>query len=241
MRTIRIAHLYYDILNLYGENGNIKALKKELENQGINVEVHFLTIDDDFNVNDYDFIYMGAGTETNQEIVIPDLLKHKKEIKEAIKNNKFFLVTGNAMELFGKYLLIDGEEKETLGIFGYHAKREEFRMIDECIMECEFLKKPIIGFQNQSSIVKDIKHPMFKVIKGIGSYPKALTEGIHYHHFYGTYVIGPILARNPEFLKYIVTKLILSIDSEFKFKKFNLKENEEAYDTFVRTFYQNVI
>ena len=35
--TITIAYLYYNLLNLYGENGNIKMIKKILEKQGINV------------------------------------------------------------------------------------------------------------------------------------------------------------------------------------------------------------
>ena len=83
MKSIHIAHLYYDLLNLYGENGNIKALKKELENQGLNVYIHFLTIDDELDLEKYDFVYIGAGTENNQKIVLPHLMKYKNIIKNA--------------------------------------------------------------------------------------------------------------------------------------------------------------
>ena len=56
MYTIHIAYLYYDLFNLYGENGNIKVLKKELENQGLKVAIHFLTIGYELNFNDYDLV-----------------------------------------------------------------------------------------------------------------------------------------------------------------------------------------
>ena len=45
--TIRIAHLYYDIMNLYGEIGNIKVLRYHLEEQGIKVIIDNLSINDE--------------------------------------------------------------------------------------------------------------------------------------------------------------------------------------------------
>ena len=57
---IKLLHLYYDILNIYGENGNMRALVKVLEYQGLKVNVDFKTIDDEINFNDYDFIYVGS-------------------------------------------------------------------------------------------------------------------------------------------------------------------------------------
>ena len=36
---INILHLYYDLMNLYGENGNVLCLKKYLENQNIDVTI----------------------------------------------------------------------------------------------------------------------------------------------------------------------------------------------------------
>lgn len=239
---IHIAHLYYNLLNLYGESGNVKALKKELENQGLKVSVHFLTIDDELDLEKYDFVYIGAGTEANQKLIIPHLNKYKDIIKKEIEQGKFYFITGNAINLFGKYILDENENKiETLGIFDFYSKQESFRMVDESVMKCNFLSKPVIGFQNQSTVIKDNKYPMFEVIKGIGSYPKSINEGIKYKNFYGTYLIGPVLVRNPELLKYIIKQLVKSINPKFSFKKFDLHENEEAYNNFVSEFYQNII
>lgn len=241
MNTIHIAYLYYDLFNLYGENGNIKALKKELENQGLTVAIHFLTINDEIDFTNYDLVYMGASTEDNQKLVIPHLCKYKDDIKKAIDNNKFFLITGNAIELFGKYIIDDENNKiETLNIFSYHTDVTPKRLINECIMRCHFIDKPIIGFQNQSRIILESEYPMFSVIKGFESSKKVTNEGIKYHNFYGTYLLGPILVRNPELLKYFVYELVRAKDENFNFKDFDLKINEEAYSCFVNNFYQNI-
>ena len=96
--TIKIAHLYYDLMNLYGENANIRALKAAFERQNVNVEIHFLTIGDEINFNDYDIFYIGCGTEKYQLLVLEDLKKYKLDIKKSIDNNKYFFMTGNALE-----------------------------------------------------------------------------------------------------------------------------------------------
>ncbi len=241
MHTIHIAYLYYDLFNLYGENGNIKALKKELEHQGLTVAIHFLTIGDDLNFQSYDLVYMGASTEENQKIVIPHLCKYKEDIKKALNNNKFFLITGNAIELFGKYIIDeDNKQIETLNIFSYHTQSVPKRLIGESIMRCNFIDVPIIGFQNQSTHLLDNEYPIFSVIKGIGSYPNATNEGIKYKNFYGTYLLGPILVRNPKLLTYLIKELIQSKDKDFTFKDFDLQLNEEAYQCFINNFYQNI-
>lgn len=236
---ITIVHLYYDLMNLYGESGNIKALKKQLEDQGIDVSIKFLTIDDELDFNNYDVVYMGMGTLENQKIVLKHLLKYKNDIKKYILDNKFFIATGNAYELFGKYI-IDKKKIKTLGIFNYTSKIEDFRMVDECIFKTDLIKNYVIGFQNQGSVIKDNKNHLFEVIKGIGSYPKSEYEGYHEYNFYGTYLIGPLLIRNPELLKYIVKKIINSKDPDFKFKRFNLKLENNAYNEFVNLKYKDM-
>ena len=75
---IKIAHLYYDLMNLYGENGNIKALKTQLEAQDVSVKLSLLTIDDELDFKEYDIVYIGAGTEENQKLVLKHLLKYKE-------------------------------------------------------------------------------------------------------------------------------------------------------------------
>lgn len=242
MMNIKIAHLYYDLMNLYGESGNVKALKYQLEKQGIKVSVKFLTLDDELDFNSYDVIYIGSGTENNQKIVLNALLKYKNDIEKAIENGKYFICTGNAIELFGKNI-IDNKDTEykALNIFDYSSKQENFRIVDEVLFKCDLINKYILGFQNQSGIIKSNILNLFSVEKGTGSYPNSKKEGINHKNFFGTYVIGPILVRNPELLKYFVRNIILSKDKKFKFKKFNLKLEEEAYNNFIKRNYSEYV
>ncbi len=240
--TINIAYLYYDLLNLYGESGNIKVLKKQLENQGILVNVKFLSLGDDLDFSSYDLVYMGMGTEENQRLVINHLKKYKNDIKKYYENDKFFLITGNSIELFGKYISLENNKKiKCLGLFNYTAKREPFRMVDEVLFKCPLSDSYILGFQNQGSTIKDNKDYLFDVVKGIGSYPNSKNEGIVSRNFYGSYVIGPLLARNPMFVKFFIKKLVLSIDKDFKFKKFDLTVDFNAYNTFIKNYYKDII
>lgn len=231
---IHIAHLYYDLMNLYGESGNIKALKMQLENQGVKVKIDFLTITDSFHFSDYDFIYIGMGTEQNQQIVLKHIIPYKKQIEQAIENGTFFLITGNAIELFGKSITSTKKTK-ALQIFDFEVKYHEFRIVEECIGNVNFLTKPIIGFQNRSGVIKEGNINNFVTLsKGTGYEPKKRQEGIYKNNFYGTYLIGPILVRNPELLKYFVKQLILELDSKFKFKPFHLTLENKAYQNYMK-------
>jgi len=240
--NITIAHLYYDLMNLYGESGNVKALQYQLENQGINVKIKFLTIGDNLDFSKYDFIYMGAGTEENQKLVLKHLIKYKDDVKKAIDKGKFFLITGNSLELFGKCIIDKNEKRiKTLHSFDFYTKEENFRMVDEALVKSNFFKPYIIGFQNQSSVIKSNENIMFEVIKGIGSFPNSKIEGVHKNNFYGTYLIGPILVRNPELLKYIIKELVTNKNKDFKFKRFNLTLENKAYQEFMKNYYKEYI
>lgn len=236
--NITIAHLYYDLMNLYGESGNVKALCYQLENQGINVKLKFLTIGDTLNFEQYDFVYMGAGTLSNQKLVLKHLIKYKEDVKKAIDKGTFFLVTGNSLELFGKYIEENEKKIRALHAFEFYTKIEDFRMVDEALVKTDFMKPLLLGFQNQGSVIKEIEKPMFEVIRGIGSFPNCKTEGIHQNNFYGTYLIGPILVRNPEFLKYMIKSLVTNKKKDFKFKRFNLSLENKAYQEFMKNYYK---
>lgn len=201
MKTIKIAHLYYDLMNYYGEQGNVLALKTAIEYAGFKVNVKTLSVDDEIDFEKYDIFYMGMGTKRNQEIVRKDILKYKDKIENVI-DKKMFIMTGNSYELFGKKI----DDKKCLGIFNFSSKTTD-RIVGEQVLKCDIIKETIIGFQNRfsSNNIKD--DFLFEVIKGTGNDLESKVEGIHKNNFFGTYLLGPILIRNPYFkdalLKYI--------------------------------------
>lgn len=239
--TITILHLYYDILNLYGESGNIKAIKSYLERLGIKVVIKFATLDDLINLKNIDLIYIGMGTEKNEELALKHLIKYKKNIKEYILNDGFVLSTGNSIELFGESIKDNKKIIKALNIFDYKAVREEFRIVDELLFKCKLTNKYVIGFTNRNSLIKTDDNYLFEVEKGIGNYPKSKFEGYHYKNFYGTYLIGPLLVRNPNFLRYFAKELIYKKDRNFKIKNINLYLENRAYNEFMKNYYASYL
>lgn len=237
MLKIKIAHLYYDILNLYGENGNIRALKKYIERQDVKCEIHFLTINDKIDFNEYDLFYMGMGTEEGLLLVLKDIIKYKKEIKEAIEKGKFFIATGNSFELFGEEIYnFRFKPMEALNIFEYHTMWKGFRIVESVYASTKLIKEPIIGFQNRNGHMYDVQKSLFKYKEGTGMNLGSKLEGYHYKNFYGTYLLGPLLIRNPHLTNYIVKSLIHSKNKKYKFKIYNRTTEIKAYNTYIDNF-----
>lgn len=219
---IRIAHLYYDLMNLNGENGNVVALKKHFERQNEKVAVYFLTIDDQIDFNKYDIYYIGTGSKENKLIVLNDILKYKKDIKNSINNNKYFFITGTSIELFGKYILnLDTTKTNCLGVFDYYTEEftDEFdeKIVGEQVCRSRLIKEDIIGFQNRFTSIKNNTAPFFDVVSG-----HIEKEGFTYNNFYSTYLYGPLFIRNPYLTDYFVKKI--------------LEENNKIYQEFKDTF-----
>ena len=225
MKQIKILHLYYDLLNLYGENANIRALTNALEKQNIEVIIDFKSIDEQININNYDFIYLGSGSDENYNIVEKDFSKYIEDLKKYIDNNGFVLATGNALDLFSKVL-------------SFKSKSIDFRIVGEQVYKFNNMEELIIGFQNRNSVIYDINEDyLFDVKEGTGFEPNKKQEGINKNNFYGTYLLGPLLIRNPYLLKYMVKELLES-------KNINYKEIEKdisykAYEEFLNNFVNN--
>ena len=223
---ITIGHLYYDLMNLYGEIGNIKVLTYHLKNQGIKVNIKNLSIDDNINFDELDLIYIGSGTNNNQLLVLNDILKYKEDIHKYYNDNKFFLITGNAIELFGEQIIdIDNNVHEGLKLFDYYKKENKKRIVNEVYIPSLFTKENILGFNNHfGSIYKDNI--------------KLDNKFIFNNNFYGTYTLG-LLPRNPSFTKYFIKQLIINKNKKFKIKDFNFKLDKKAYTDFI-TFKSNI-
>ncbi len=210
---MKILHLYHDLLNLYGEYGNVVVLKKHLEDQGLEVELVLKTINDDFDFDDYDFIYCGSGSESKTLKALEDLLKRKESLLKAINHNKLFLFTGSAMELLGEKI----NEKEALNIVPIKSTFTDKRYTGDVIASNPEIGE-VVGFINKCSIIsqnEDIK--LFDYIfkqKGINDNKY---EGYKYKNVYGTHIIGPILVKNPNFMGLIVKQLVGDKYQEIKY------------------------
>ena len=230
---MKLLHLYHDLLNLYGEYGNVVVLKKHLIDQGFDVVLDKKTINDEFDFNDYDFIYCGSGTEKNLMVALNDLLNRKESLIKAIDNNKAFLFTGNAMELLGKTI----DSKEGLGIVPIETTFTDNRYTGDVIVKNEEIGE-VVGFINKCSLIKEDENiKLFDYIFKQNEINDNAYEGYHYKNVYGTHIIGPILVKNPNFMKVII-KLLGGKD--FIYKELSYPFEDDSYHVTLNALKQRI-
>lgn len=205
-KTIKIEVLYPELSNLYGDYYNAKYIAKCIPD----AELIYTSNDEEpaFVSEKIDMIYMGSMSERNQEFAIEHLMKYKDKLKELIEGDVVVLATGNALEIFGEYIMDEDRKIPCLGTLDFHAVRQ---MNDR--RNCFFLGKyndiKIVGHKGQFSFCHGrlADEMNIEVIGGFGINLESKSEGIFYRNFYGTYVLGPFLLLNPYFVKLLLRKL----------------------------------
>lgn len=206
---MRIIHLFADLCNLYGDYGNVCALKRMLENKGQNVEVEYQSIDDEIDVSGADLVFIGSATERNQKVALEYLQGYKDNIKAALDNGTVILATGNSFEMFGQSITdCDGTKHEGLSFFPYETVEGKERIVTDSLCTTSLCGGDIIGFVNKASLTTGATSPLFDVKQGSGNGKDDSEEGVHYGNFYGTHLIGPVLIRNPQLCEYFADMLI---------------------------------
>lgn len=198
---LNICHLYPDLLNVYGDVGNILILKYRCKQRGINVNIINSSIDDAFIASDYDIVFFGGGQDYEQSIVSQDLLINKSSsIKEYIEDGKVFLSICGGYQLLGNYYTTpDGQRLEGLGILNIHTEGGNKRFIGNTAIYNEDFHETYVGFENHSgrTYIGDLK-PLGKTILGYGNNGDDGYEGCIYKNTYCSYFHGSLLSKNPE-------------------------------------------
>ena len=211
MKELKILYLYPDILELYGDYGNIQVLKYRLEKRGITAIIDRYSIGNDSpDFNNYDLVFAGGGADQEQGILADDLIKYKDNIKDAINNGVFFLLICGAYQLFGKYYKsADGDIVPGLEVFDYYTEAindRKKRCIGNIIIEANLNGNTtkVIGFENHGGQTFDILKPFGKVLFGNGNKFGDTQEGYFEKNVIATYLHGPLLSKNPELADYII-------------------------------------
>jgi CobQ-like glutamine amidotransferase family enzyme len=198
---INICHLYPDLLNVYGDVGNILILKHRAEKRGINVTVRNISIGDEFNADDFDIVFFGGGQDYEQSIVSKDLLETKKQgITDYIESGKVFICICGGYQLLGKtYETSTGDILEGLGVLDIYTKASNERLIGNSIIYNELFNETYVGFENHSgkTYIGDLT-PLGVVKYGFGNNGEDKKEGCIYKNTFCTYFHGSLLSKNPE-------------------------------------------
>jgi len=214
--AVRILHLYYDLMNLYGDWANAAVFARELGVCGCETKTDYLSVGDEIDFGAYGIVFIGSGTERSQRACMRDMTRFADSFVERIEAGMFVLATGNSHELFGKAITeANGERFRTLGLLDFETTRNDSRVTGDCVCKAAFLPDRLIGFINRAGNGQkgDIERPFLAEL-GPGSEDKSAAEGIMYKNLLGTYMTGPIIARNPPLMKYIAGRLYPDADGE---------------------------
>jgi CobQ-like glutamine amidotransferase family enzyme len=198
--SLRVAHLYGDLMNTYGDNGNILMMKYVGEKLGAAMTFDIVSLGDDFNADDYDLVFFGGGQDYEQWIVSQDLPNKKDEMQRFIDNEGSVLAICGGFQLLGKYYIeSSGRRVEGLGVMGHHTlNQENNRFIGDIEIYNPDFDETYYGFENHQgrTFLSDDEKPLGNVVYGQGNNNEDGTEGVHYKNVYGSYFHGPILSRN---------------------------------------------
>ena len=219
---MKILHLYHDLMNLYGDYANVSALCRMLELNNIEFSLDKKSLGDEVDFSEYDFIYIGSGSEENMKLALSSLKEKRDELAEYIENEKFLLLTGNSFEMLGEKITSFLGEFEGLGIFPFTVtEQNKIRTTDDSVVNFPEADITLVGFINKCSEIEGITTPLFNVEMGLSNGKNQKTEGIRYKNLFGTHLTGPLFVKNPIFLKYIAEKLTGTelVDYVFSFER----------------------
>lgn len=226
---LSIAHLYPDMLNIYGDYGNVLTIKNRCEWRGIDVEITSINLGDEINSDKYDLYFIGGGQDKQQIYVSIELQKYKDELHGAMNNNAVFLGICGGYQLFGKYYQPhNGSRLQGLGLLDVYTVAGDTRFIGNVTAKTDYtIPKTLVGFENHSGLtyIQGDTKPLATVEVGAGNNNDDKTEGARYKNVFGTYLHGSFLPKNPHFADYLIR---LALEKRYGEKIELAKLNDET-------------
>lgn len=224
--------MYHDLMDLYGDKGNIEVLRVRSEKRGIECIVDTCTLNEEKKISDYDLFFLGGGADREQNLIFEDLISRRDEIAEAMKAGTAFLLICGGYQLFGKYYKDqDGVVVDGLGFFDYFTESSDrdHRCIGNIAVETEMdgEKFMAVGFENHGGQTKNVSSPFAKVLYGHGNTYDGGQEGFLNDQVLATYMHGPLLPKNPKIADKIIQRSLrkrygetelMPLDDEIEYK-----------------------
>lgn len=203
MANFTIAHLYPDLMNLYGDRGNLICLQKRLEWYGHGCTIKSTSLGSKLDYSQTDMIFMGGGSDREQGLVYTDLLSKADRLMAEIEAGLPALCICGAYQLLGRYYRShEGKMMQGLGFFELYTQGKPPRLIGNIVLNSELNGQTtsVVGFENHGgrTYLEDKELiPFGTVVSGFGNNGEDKTEGMLYRNLIGTYLHGPLLPKNP--------------------------------------------
>lgn len=197
MLKLTLCHLYPELLNLFGDTGNILTLVRRCQWRGIDVDVINYNVGDKAAFEDVDIFFIGGGADSSMGIVRSDINNIKPQLECAIEEGKVLLAICGGYQLLGKYYKGKKETIDGLGLLDFYTEAADKYFVGNVVVNTGDYH--LIGFENHKGrTYLNGLSPLGYVVSGFGNNGKDKTEGVRYKNVYGTYLHGPLLPKNPK-------------------------------------------
>ena len=184
---ITIGHLYPDLLNLYGDRGNIQCLMKRCLWRGIEAETIAYELDDRIDFSKLDIVLLGGGSDREQMLVCEKLKEIQKDFKAYVEDNGVVIAICGGYQLLGNYYKTDQGMIEGLKLVDMSTEQGKGRLIGNIVMQSDLFDMPIVGFENHGGRTTiGNNRSLGKVLSGYGNDGQSGEEGVVYKNVIGT-------------------------------------------------------
>ncbi|KRL80498.1 type 1 glutamine amidotransferase [Ligilactobacillus equi] len=206
--ALHIAHLYGNLMNTYGDLGNILVLRYYAQQIGVDITSEIISIGQDFDDQKFDFVLFGGGQDFEQEIVSVDIQEKKTALTAFIENDGPVLAICGGFQLLGQYYIgANGKRIEGIGALPHYTESQvNSRFIGDIEIQNEETGEIYKGFENHNGVtwLGKNERPLGKVLSGHGNNNQDGSEGAIYKNTFCSYFHGPVLARNHNLAKRIL-------------------------------------
>ena len=208
---IVIAHMFPDLLNLYGDGGNVRILSERLVWRGIPVQVKRVEYGESVDLGDVDLVFLGGGPDREQKLASTELMRMKDELAAYVEEDGPVLAICGGYQILGKTWLLGDEEVPGLDIVGIETRRpgtSADRLIDNIVLSSPLATHPVVGYENHAgrTYLAEGMKPFGAVVSSVGrgNNDADKADGALYLKVLGTYLHGPLLSKNPEIADWLL-------------------------------------
>lgn len=201
-----MAHLFPDLLNLYGDGGNVRILEQRLRWRGIPVEVKRVNHGETVDLSGVDLVVLGGGPDREQRLASAELMGMREQLHAYVEDGGVLLAICGGYQILGHEWLLGDEVVKGLGVVDMTTERAAGgsgdRLIDNIALTSPLAHRPVVGYENHAgrTHLGAGVEPFGAVSSstGHGNNDADKQDGVRYKNVVGTYLHGPLLAKNPE-------------------------------------------
>jgi CobQ-like glutamine amidotransferase family enzyme len=211
-KTFTVGWLYHDLMNIYGDRGNILTLLKRAEWRGYDARLIELGRGTTKRMDEVDVFFFGGGQDREQALVYEDLLEHKQPpLERAVQAGAAVLAVCGGYQLLGHYYqTAEGERFPGIGLIDVKTEAGKKRFIGDVVVdighELHLTPTTLVGFENHSgrTFLGPKAKPIGTVRLGFGNNGSDGTEGCLQGGVVGTYLHGSLLPKNPHLADHLI-------------------------------------